>query len=141
MSVVAPDGSLYVAHSPLRRAAGKAMYSDLTPAIIGGIARFKPIRLNLLARDTICAAEARSANASTLDGTTEQAAINTDVRQIKILLKQAGSAILRAVNDGDMTTEDATALGNLLEQSTDGLTLDGLTPSVAFLTTAYAMFN
>ena len=117
------------------------MYSDLTPAIIGGIARFKPIRLDLLARDTICAAEARSANASTLDETTEQAAINTDVHQIKILLKQAGSAIPRAVNDGDMTTEDATALGNLLEQSTDGLTLDGLTPSVAFLTTAYAMFN
>jgi len=57
------------------------------------------------------------------------------------LRKQASSAIPKAVNDGDMTTEDATALGNLLEQSTDGLTSDGLTPSVAFLTTACAMFN
>ena len=59
----------------------------------------------------------------------------------KVLLKQASSAIPKAVNDDDMTTEDATALGNLLEQSTDGLTSDGLTPSVAFLTTACAMFN
>jgi hypothetical protein len=57
------------------------------------------------------------------------------------LIKQAGSAIPKAVNDGDMTTEDATALGNLLEQSADGPTPDSLTQSVAFLTTACAMFN
>jgi hypothetical protein len=55
MSVVAADGSIYVAHSPLRRAAGKAMYRELTPDVTGGIARFKPIRLELLARDAICA--------------------------------------------------------------------------------------
>ncbi len=84
---------------------------------------------------------ARGANTSTLNETTERAAINTDIRQIKVLLKQAGSAIPKAVNDGDMTTEDATALSNLLEQSTAGLTPDGLTPSLAFLTTACAMFN
>jgi hypothetical protein len=83
----------------------------------------------------------RRANASTLNETTERAAIKTDIRQIKVLRKQASSAIPKAVNDGDMTTEDATALGNLLEQSTDELTSDGLTPSVAFLTTACAMFN
>ena len=141
MSVVAADGSIYVAHSPLRRAAGKAMYPELTADLTGGIARFKPIRLNLLVRDAICAAAARGANASTLDETTERAAINTDIRQIKVLLKQASSAIPKAVNDGDMTTEDATALGNLLERSTDGLTPDSLTPSLAFLTTACAMFN
>ena len=35
-SVVAPDGSLYVAHSPLRRAAGKVIYPDLTPAKLDG---------------------------------------------------------------------------------------------------------
>jgi hypothetical protein len=50
MSVVAADGSIYVAHSPLRRAVGKAMYPDLTPDVTGGIARFKPIRLDLLAQ-------------------------------------------------------------------------------------------
>jgi len=75
MSVVAADGSLYVAHSPLRRAVGKAMYPELTPDITGGIARFKPIRLDLLARDAVCAAQARGANAGTLNQTTELAAI------------------------------------------------------------------
>jgi hypothetical protein len=93
-----------------------------------------------LVRDTICSAEARAASASTLNETTERAAINTDIRQIKVLLKQT-SATPKPVNDGDMPTEDATALGNLLEQSTDGLTPGGLTPSVAFPTTACAMFN
>jgi hypothetical protein len=34
-----------------------------------------------------------------------------------------------------MTTEDATALANLLEKSTDGLTPDGLTPPVVFWST------
>ena len=89
MSVVAADGSIYVAHSPLRRAVGKAMYPELTPDVTGGIARFKPIRLDLLSRDAICAAEARAVNASTLSQVTEQAAITTDIRQIKVLLKQA----------------------------------------------------
>ena len=66
MSIVGPDGSLYMAHSPLRRAVGKAIYLDLTPDITGGIARFKPVRLDLLARDAICAAKARAENAATL---------------------------------------------------------------------------
>lgn len=141
MSIVAPDGSIYVAHSPIRRAVGKAMYPALTPDLTGGIARYKPIRLDLLARDAICAAEARAANASTLNPTTESAAINTDIRQIKVLLNQAGNAITKAVSDGDMTAEDAGSLGKLLQQSTDGLTPERLTHSVAPLTTACMTFN
>lgn len=141
MSVVAADGSIYVAHSPLRRAVGKAMYSDLTPDITGGIARFKPIRLDLLTRDAICAAEARGANASTLNQTSDSAAINTDIRQIKVLLKQAGAAIAQAVGDDDMTAEDASTLSNLLEQSMGSLTAGSMAESVSVLTTACAMFD
>ena len=141
MSVVAADGSIYVAHSPLRRAVGKAMYPDLTDDITGGIARFKPIRLDLLARDAICAAEARGANAGTLNQTTELAAINTDIRQIKVLLKQAVNAITKAVNDGDMTTEDASTLGNLLEQSTLKLTTANLEAAATEMASACAMFD
>ena len=141
MSVVAADGSIYVAHSPLRRAVGKAMYSELTPEITGGIARFKPIRLDLLARDAICAAEARGANASTLNQTTELAAINTDIRQIKVLVKQADDAIIKAVSDGDMTAEDATRLDNLLAQSEANLTPTGLIQLVAHLAEACAIFD
>jgi len=141
MSVVAADGSIYVAHSPLRRAVGKAMYPELTADITGGIARFKPIRLDLLVRDAICAAEARGGNATKLNPTTELAAINTDVRQIKVLIKQASGAISMAVSDGDMTTDDAATLGNLLEQSSANLTLSNLKQAVAEMTSACAMFD
>jgi hypothetical protein len=141
MSVVAADGSIYVAHSPLRRAVGKAIYPELTQDVTGGIARFKPIRLDLLARDAICAAEARVANASTLNQTTELEAINTDIRQIKVLLKQAEGAIPQAVNDTDMTAEDAGTLANLLAQSRISLTLASLSQAVPSLHKACGMFD
>jgi outer membrane protein assembly factor BamB len=141
MSVVAPDGSLYVAHSPLRRAVGKAMYPDLTPDITGGIARFKPVRLDLLARDAICAAEARAANASTLNQATDLAAITTDIRQIKVLLKQAGNAVAQAVDEGDMTAKKASTLGDLLEQSAANLTPANLKPAVTEMAAACKMFD
>ncbi|MFT5580610.1 MAG: hypothetical protein ACI9WS_003377 [Paraglaciecola psychrophila] len=141
MSVVAADGSIYVAHSPLRRAVGKAIYPDLTTDITGGIARFKPIRLDLLARDAICAAQARGANASTLNPITELAAINTDIRQIKVLIKQANGAISKAVDDGDMTRSNADTLGNLLAQSSDNLTPVSLSKAVTDLAVACLMFQ
>jgi PQQ-like domain len=141
MSVVAADGSIYVAHSPLRRAVGKAMYPDLTPEVTGGIARFKPIRLDLLARDAICAAEARGANASTLDPVSESTAIDTDIRQISVLLKQAGNAIDIAVDDGDMTTEKARTLNDFLKQGADQLTPANLKLAVTDLATACGMFD
>jgi outer membrane protein assembly factor BamB len=141
MSVVAADGSIYVAHSPLRRAVGKAMYSDLTPEITGGIARFKPIRLDLLARDAICAAEARGANTGTLNQAAESAAIDTDIRQIKVLLKQADGAINKAVDDGDMTAGKASTLGDLLEQSAANLTPANLERAVTEMAAACGMFD
>lgn len=141
MSVVAPDGSLYVAHSPLRRAAGKAMYPDLTPDVIGGIARFKPIRLDLLVRDAVCAAEARAANASTLEQTAEAAAINTDIRQLRVLIKQAGDAIPQAVSDGDMTSEHALGMRDFLKQGATNLTAHKLSDAAADLASACSTFD
>ena len=141
MSVVAADGSIYVAHSPLRRAVGKAMYPELTPDVTGGIARFKPIRLDLLSRDAICAAEARAVNASTLSQATEQAAITTDIRQIKVLLKQADGAMTKALSDGDLSAEDASMGGNLLKKSSSYLTPLGLTESVGHLAKACTVFD
>ena len=141
MSVVAADGSIYVAHSPLRRAVGKAIYPELTPHVTGGIARYKPIRLDLLVRDATCAADARAANASTLNQIAELAAINTDIRQIKVLIKQASNAITKAVSDGDMITKDANNLRNLLEQSVVDLTPDGLKKSMTQLAMACAVFD
>ena len=66
-----PQIRLYVAHSPLRRAVGEVMYPELTSDITGGIARVKPIHLDLLARDAICAAETHCPDTRTFDQTTE----------------------------------------------------------------------
>ena len=141
MSVVAADGSIYVGHSPLRRAVGKAFYPELTGDVIGGISRFKPIRLDLMARDAICAAEARAANASTLDQTADNAAISTDSRQIVFLITQAENAIDQAVSDGDMTQGDAERLGDLLTQSLASLAAGDLVSSATTLNSACEMFN
>jgi hypothetical protein len=141
MSVVAADGSIYVGHSPLRRAVGKALYPDLTPDVTGGIARFKPIRLDLLARDAICAAEARAANASNLDQVAETAAVSTDSRQIRFLITQAENAIEEAVGDGDMPQADADSLRDLLTQSFASLAAGDWDSSVTALDSACEMFD
>jgi len=140
MSVVAADGSIYVGHSPLRRAVGKALYPDLTAEVTGGVARFKPIRLDLLARDAICAAGARAANANTLDRSTQLAAINNDNRQINFLVTQAESAIEKALRDGDLTAEDAKSLRELQAQSIASLAAGNLAETAMSLGSACALF-
>ena len=141
MSVVAADGSIYVGHSPLRRAVGKALFPDLTGDVTGGVARFKPVRLDLLARDAICAAGARAANADTLDKTTETAAVSADTRQIGFLITQAENAIEQAVSDSDMTQADADSLRDLLVQSSANLAAGELASSATALNSACAMFD
>ena len=141
MSVVAADGSIYVGHSPLRRAVGKALFPDLTADVTGGIARFKPVRLDLLARDAICAAQARAANASALDPLTEMAAIDSDARQIKFLISQAENAITIAVSDGDMTGDDAAYLRDLQAKSISSLAGGDLSASTASLNAACQLFE
>ena len=141
MSVVAADGSIYVAHGPMRRAVGKAFYPDLTPDVIGGISRFKPILLDLLARDAICAAGARAANASTLDQVVETAAVSTDSRQIRFLITQAENAIEEALDDGDMTKGDASPLRDLLEQSFASLAASDLANTATVLNSACELFD
>ena len=141
MSVVAADGSIYVGHSPLRRAVGKALFPELTADVTGGVARFKPIRLDLLARDAICAAGARAANTNTLDQTTQFAAISSDKRQIQFLMTQAERAIETAVSDGDLTPDDANSLRELQAQSIASLAAGDLKKTATTLGSACEMFR
>jgi hypothetical protein len=141
MSVVAADGSIYVGHSPLRRAVGKALFPDLTADVTGGVARFKPIRLDLLARDAMCAAQARAANTSALDPLTDMAAINADRRQIRFLILQAENAVKIAVSDGDMTEGDAVDLRDLQAQGRRGLAQDDFSGAAMSLDTACRWFE
>merc|ERR1719433_1686441 len=58
VTVIGNDGSYYTAGSPTRRAIGKAFFASLDP-LLGGITRYAPKRLDLLARDALCAAKHR----------------------------------------------------------------------------------
>ena len=102
---------------------------------------FKPIRLDLLARDAICAAEARAANASNLEQASEIAAISTYIRQIMVLTTQAASAIEQAVINDDMTKADDNLLLALLAQSFASFAEADLANSATALHSAYEMFD
>ena len=105
------------------------------------MSRFKSIRQDLLARDAICATGVRAANASSLDLTSESAAISTDLRQIGLLITQAENAIDHAISDGDILEGDADLLRDLLTQSVTSLAEGDLASSVTVLNSACEIFD
>jgi hypothetical protein len=122
---VAPDGGIYTASSPVRRAGGKALYPDLAEDIIGGISRYKPVRHELLVRDASCAAGVRARNAATIVEDSPKSA-EQDIRQIQMLIDQSRGALDRAVADGDMDGNAAALLDTELESIAADLSLSGL---------------
>ncbi len=122
---VAPDGGIYTASSPVRRAGGKALYPSLAEDIIGGISRYKPVRHHLLARDATCAAGGRARNAATIAEDSPKSA-EQDIRQIQMLIDQSRGALDRAVADGDLGANAAALLDADLESIAAELSLLGL---------------
>lgn len=116
VSSVAPDGGFYIAHSPVRRAVTRGLLPRQVPPLTGGIARFKPVRQDLLVRDASCAAEARARNASTVIGTAPAAAAE-EIAQIRILLQQAQGALLHAMADNEISETRAVQAQALLDAS------------------------
>ena len=141
MSVVGPDGSLYVGHSPLRRAVGKAFYPNLTDDLTGGVARFKPIRRDLLVRDAVCAAEARADNAITLDPQIHANAIGADLRQIHVLVEQALSTLPISVDEGDLSEEISDRIRRMLKSSDNSLRSGDLYTAIQELSAACSSFR
>jgi len=96
VSSVGPDGSIYIAHSPMRRALSRGILGDRLPPLIGGIQKFKPTRYDLLARDAICAASklAKRHNASK-----DLLSRRDDSLQINMLINQAKQAELNSTKD------------------------------------------
>lgn len=140
VSSIAPDGGLYIAHSPVRRVTGQVLFAGLTPApIIGGISRYKPIRLDLLARDAVCAAQARAANAASL-GAPDAASANEDIRQLQVLIDQSRAALSNAVNDGDIDSVTASSIAAALDLAEPNLSLAGLSQAAADLATGCNLF-
>ena len=122
---VGPDGSIYIAHSPIRRAVARAVFGEKLPGLTGGIARFKPVRLDLLIRDALWAAATRARNAGRNAAKYPQSA-NDDVRQITDLIAQCRRSSSKAISDGDLKLETWNEIDGILRRIENDLTLDGL---------------
>ena len=67
---------------------------------MGGIQRYRPIRLDLLARDAACAASQRTTRLA--EAGVARSALGAETRQIRVLLGQARAAVPAAVIRGDI---------------------------------------
>jgi hypothetical protein len=110
---IGPDGAIYVAHSPVRRAVARGLLGDRLPPLIGGIQRYQPTRYDLFARDAACAA-AQLAQRWQATGPEHVNARRDDQAQIALLLRQARQAFEQAVQRRELEREPIQAL---LQQS------------------------
>jgi hypothetical protein len=104
-----PDGAMYMGHSPLRRIFSRVLFElgqlpPTDPLIMGGVRKWTPARLDLLARDAVCAAEDRAANAFAFRGECPDSA-EADVTQIRELIVQARRAGEAAVANAELSSE------------------------------------
>lgn len=102
VSAVGPDGAIYVAHSPIRRAIVRGLFGDSHLPLTGGIQRYRPSRYDLLMRDALCAA---SGLVKRMSVTSPQhiASLRDDLAQTKLLLSQAGQSADLALKRGEIS--------------------------------------
>lgn len=120
VSSVAPDGGFYTANSPVRRAVGRGLLPQLTPALVGGVSRYKPIRRDLLIRDASCAASDRLNNYQ-VTYTAPSNASDAEKQQILALIQQGSSNISLAVSENSLDDATSQVLIGLLDEAGDAL--------------------
>lgn len=132
---IGPDGSMYILHSPIRRAIARALFPTQTGPLLGGVSKYAPERFDLLVRDALCAAADRHRRATAIRHDDRDGA-RADRRQIGHLLDQASVAGPQAVADGDLTTEEWSYLSDLLTTARRTARFGIATSGEAFLDTA-----
>jgi outer membrane protein assembly factor BamB len=120
---IGPDGGFYIATSPVRRAAARGLFGDKVPPLVGGIQRYKPIRLDLLVRDAACAGAARARNARTIAAEHPRSA-HFDLLQIGALLRQSRSALPLAERSNDLSPETRGAVAAISDQAEANLSIE-----------------
>jgi hypothetical protein len=113
---IGPDGAIYVAHSPVRRAVARGVLGNKLPPLMGGIQRYKPTRYDLFARDAACAA-APLAKRWHATGAEHVNARRDDQAQIALLLRQARQASEEAVKRHEMTPAQLATQSPLWERA------------------------
>ena len=137
---IGPDGGFYIANSPTRRAAARGLLGDRLPPLVGGIQRYKPIRLDLLVRDAACAAAARASNAGSIAAEHPRSA-GEDILQIRVLIRQSRAALPRAVQDGDLDPAMEKTISGLLRGVETGLSIATLSQTAESLTRVCDLFE
>jgi outer membrane protein assembly factor BamB len=137
---IGPDGSIVIGHSPFRRAVTYSLLGFKMKPIIGGVTKFRPTRLDLLARDAIHAAADRAVNANLIKNDYPESAL-ADIKHMSILLKQAANAIPIAVKDNDMAKEDADNILGILTPALDKIRIDSLDETVESLNAVMKYFD
>jgi outer membrane protein assembly factor BamB len=110
---VGPDGAVYLGHSPLRRAAARALFETATHPITGGVGKYAARRLDLIIRDAACAASARALNAFDNAIACPDSG-EADIWQIQALIDQSRRSSVRAIADGDLAAADWATLDGYL---------------------------
>jgi len=135
VTTVGPDGGIYLANAPVRRAIARAKFGDKVPALLGGITRHKPIRLDLLVRDATCAGAARVANTLNFPQSATE-----DIRQLRVLIDQSQNALTKT-HEKDLSRKDQAQIKSLLEQAESSLSVDTLKQAGKALTNICDLFE
>ena len=129
---VGPDGSVYIGHSPVRRMIAHSLFPFSTPRITFGIAKYRAKEFRPLARDAVCAAQARAQNAGRIRGECPASA-DADLRQIRVLLRQSRDAVAQAGQRNEMTADQARRIDQRLLTVDQGLSPERLSETAASL--------
>ncbi len=103
-TTIGPDGGIYQAHSQLRRGLSLAIFpkSMIGDPLIGGIARYKPIRHDLFYRDIIDSIIDRLEKISKVYNTCTETSLQADISVVEVLLRQAESVYRKALIERDI---------------------------------------
>ncbi len=102
MIVPTPDGGILVPHSPVRRAIARGIFGDKTYPLKGGVAKYGPIRIDLMLRDIAVAGHDRVQRAYAIKDIQPEGA-ERDLVEVMDLIKQARMVAPRGLKAGDFT--------------------------------------
>lgn len=105
-TVTAPDGSIYIGNSPLRRVLGRAIlgqkHSPEKPR--GGISRFKPKSYRAVIKEALWASKVRLENAIRWQQTAP-GSIPDELHQVNALFQQSSLVAPKAILAGDLSAD------------------------------------
>ncbi len=108
------NGTAYIGHSPIRRAAFAAILPFLTEPVVGGVGKYKPVRYDIFAEHAVCAA-ARNTQRAQIALTEHPNAAKHELKIVSHLLLQAIDAFKKDADTGGEKDwrSDIKALTNL----------------------------